>query len=229
MNTTIGIVPFSFGHAIVPNSTATITSVGWRSGLRSLSYRSLLDMIRFVEARLHSLLNIRQAGQHDARVIAKLHAASWRSAYRGILSDAFLDGRADEDRLRVWTERFSQPSAKPMFVLVAENDNDLIGFVCVYPAADNVFGSFVDNLHVVPTLTGRGIGRRLFSDAAKRLIADGYSCGVFLWVLEKNELAWRFYERARGVHTDSAVHLMPDGQKILVRRYHWSSPSSLSI
>lgn len=176
---------------------------------------------------MQNLFVIREADQRDAPVIAKLHADSWRSAYRGILTDAFLDGRADEDRLCVWTERFSQPSGKPMFVLVAEEGNHLVGFICAFPAADETFGSLVDNLHVVPDLTGRGIGRGLLSDAAKHLISDGYSCGVFLWVLEKNERAWRFYERAQGIHTDSAVHTMADGQKILARRYHWSSPSSL--
>ena len=114
-----------------------------------------------------------------------------------------------------------------MFVLVAESREQLIGFVCVFPAADEAFGSFVDNLHVLPNWTGKGVGRRLLSEAAKRLIADGYSCGLFLWVFDNNERAWRFYERAGGVHAGSAAHLMPDGQRILERRYCWLSPSRL--
>lgn len=148
---------------------------------------------------------------------------------RGILTDAFLDGPIDDDRLHVWKQRFSASSAKPMFVLVAESNHQLIGFICVFPAADEAFGSFVDNLHVMPAFTGKGIGRRLLSAAAERLLGDGYRCGVFLWVLDKNERACRFYEQAHGAHTDSAVHLMPDGQSVLARRYHWSNPASLLL
>jgi hypothetical protein len=173
-------------------------------------------------------LAIREAGQRDASRIAKLHAASWRSAYRGILTDVFLNGPVEDERLQVWKERFST-SSKPMFVLIVESNRQSIGLICVFPEADATCGSFVDNLHVVPSFTGRGIGRHLLSIAASRLLADGHSSGVFLWVLEKNERACRFYEQVHGIHTDSAVHLMPDGQSLPARRYHWSKPASLVL
>ena len=41
----------------------------------------------------------------DANAIAAVHAESWRTAYRGILSDAYLDGPIDAERRRLWRAR----------------------------------------------------------------------------------------------------------------------------
>lgn len=47
----------------------------------------------------------RVAHPADADAIAGLHAASWRENYRGILSDAFLDGEVEADRAALRQER----------------------------------------------------------------------------------------------------------------------------
>ena len=45
--------------------------------------------------------SIRTATVSNADAIAALHAASWRSAYRGILKDSTLGPTLDDDRRRV--------------------------------------------------------------------------------------------------------------------------------
>ena len=37
------------------------------------------------------MVTLRDATKHDSAAIAHLHAESWRSAYRGILSGDYLD------------------------------------------------------------------------------------------------------------------------------------------
>ena len=165
----------------------------------------------------------------DVTAIAHLHAESWRSAYRGILSDAFLENHVHADRLAVWHERFSGMTPIPMFVIVADAGTRLAGFACVFPEEDAVFGSFLDNLHVSPQLTGKGIGRQLLSEAAARLDANSSRAGLYLWVLEQNNGARKFYERAGGVLAGSIVHSMQDGQSVVALRYCWSTPSSLLL
>lgn len=54
----------------------------------------------------------REATALDADAIAVLHAESWRRAYRGHLSDAYLDGPIFKDRTSVWRGRF-QPVPTP--------------------------------------------------------------------------------------------------------------------
>jgi len=172
---------------------------------------------------------MRDATRSDVTAIANLHAESWRSAYGGILSYDYLENRAQDDRLAVWQERFSATALAPMFVIVAESGTQLAGFACVFPDEDAVFGSFLDNLHVAPELTGRGIGRRLLSESAARLQKNGSRAGLYLWVLEQNHRAREFYERAGGLFAGSVVKSMPDGQRVVALRCHWPDPSTLLL
>jgi len=172
---------------------------------------------------------IRDATASDVVAIAKLHAESWRSAYRSILSDDYLEKYVDRERLAVWKERFSGTSRKPMFVMVAEMTSGLAGFVCVFPEEDATFGSFLDNLHVAPGLTGQGIGRKLLAESAGRLVTGGSRVGLYLWVMEQNYGARRFYERAGAEVVGSTLNTMPDHQQVVALRCYWPEPRTLLL
>ena len=60
---------------------------------------------------------IRQATAADAETIAALHAANWRSAFRGILKDSTPGPTLDAERRNQWTDQapvisFSSPKKK---------------------------------------------------------------------------------------------------------------------
>jgi ribosomal protein S18 acetylase RimI-like enzyme len=170
---------------------------------------------------------IRDATERDVAGIANLHAESWRASYRGVLSDEYLENNVIRDRLAVWQARYSVATCKPMFVLVAEARSELTGFACVFPNEDDVFGSFLDNLHVSPLLTGHGIGKQLLSEAARRLITSGSHAGLHLWVVDQNKRARQFYERAGAVVVNSSENLMPDGQRVKALRCCWNDLGTL--
>jgi hypothetical protein len=94
-------------------------------------------------------MRFREATGADAMAVATLHAESWRAFYRGAYRDEYLDGDVVEDRLRVWEERLSTP-APYQFVVLAEEEDELIGFACAYGGHDETWGSFLDNIHVRP-------------------------------------------------------------------------------
>ncbi|HLW54745.1 MAG TPA: N-acetyltransferase [Candidatus Angelobacter sp.] len=166
-------------------------------------------------------MSFRDATAEDADAIAHLHAESWRSAYRGTFSDDFLDHQVHQERAAAWNARFSGAESRGFFVLLAESAGQIEGFACVFPADHAIFGSYVDNLHVQPKLTGRGLGRRLLSEVARRLMAEGFPDGMYLWVVEQNQRALRFYERAGAKVVGSEIHTMPDGQNVRALRCHW--------
>jgi len=170
---------------------------------------------------------IREATPADAAGIARLHAESWQSAYRGVLLDDYLDIHALRERIATWQERFSKNFQRPMFVLIAELADEMVGFVCVFTEDDPIYGSFVDNLHVIPRLTGQGIGRKLLSAAAQRLVTEGSRGGLYLWVFEKNQQARRFYEKAGAEVVGTSTIPMPDGQRHSAARCYWPRPASL--
>ena len=172
---------------------------------------------------------IRDAVASDVNAIAELHAKSWSSAYRGILSDDYLDNRVHQERLEIWRERFSAEHSKSMFVTVADSGGRLAGFACVFPNEDSIWGSFLDNLHVAPELIGQGIGRQLLSEAARRLLVHDSRAGLYFWVLEQNHRARRFYEKSGAVTVGSAQHLMPDGQRVLALRCRWADLAKILL
>jgi ribosomal protein S18 acetylase RimI-like enzyme len=210
-----GLTPSEFdSHFGTPSSSKSLPAFGFCIYLR---------------AGLECRMVIRDAANSDVLGIAHLHVESWRSAYRGILSDDYLENHAHRDRLAVWQERLSAMAPNPMFVMVAEAGTQLAGFACVFPDEDAVFGSFLDNLHVAPQLTGRGIGRQLLSAAAARLLTSGSRAGLYLWVLEQNHRARRFYKKAGGKFAGSVVSSMPDGQRVVALRFQWPDASRLVL
>jgi GNAT superfamily N-acetyltransferase len=173
------------------------------------------------------MIEYRQAQLRDADAVASLHARSWRENYRGSYSDAFLDGDLLGERLAVWRERLADPPAN-QWVQVAVDGEQLGGFVCVYCAHDPEWGSFIDNLHVVQTAKRGGIGSSLMRQAGGWLDLHHPGLGVYLWVLEVNSSARRFYERL-GAH-DAGVSITETHGGAVVRscRYSWPSAASLA-
>ncbi len=134
----------------------------------------------------------------DAPTIAQLHAASWRVAYRGMFPDDFLDNDADENRAKVWQERFADLDRETTTItILAEGDGELAGFAHSLVDEDDTYGTLLDNLHVRLDAHRLGIGRRLMAETAERLAGLGRST-LYLWVLEDNDRARAFYRALGG-------------------------------
>ena len=151
----------------------------------------------------------RSAGPEDAGRIADLHADSWRRHYRGAYADAFLDGDLPADRRTVWSARLAAPAGT--HTVLAEQDGRLVGFVHVVLDADPVWGSLVDNLHVVHDRKRGGIGTRLLTHAAAAVIEQSSTDAMFLWVLTQNTAAQRFYEASGAICVQTSTAAPPGG------------------
>ena len=158
----------------------------------------------------------------DAEAIAVLHAESWRSAYRGLLPDEFLDGPVFENRRALWVSRMRAPGADRRLVCKAVGDDGaLLGFACVLLDAEPAWGALLDNLHVRPDLKGSGIGYALFRACREWVRSTIPGTNMHLTVLEGNERACRFYERQRGtIIARHQVEVLP-GVHRPVLRYSW--------
>jgi len=171
---------------------------------------------------------IRDAVPADADAVAQLHTSSWQTAYRGILRNEFLDGPLLENRRALWRARLAGDDRADQIVLVAEQNGRLRGFACVFLDADAEWGSLLDNLHVLPELKGKGLGRQLIAAVADRVEADGLCKRMHLWAYEQNLGARRFYERLGGAVT--LIHAEPalDGTEVNAVRYCWSELAALA-
>ncbi len=143
---------------------------------------------------------IRDASAQDASAVTALHVASWRSSYRGVLPDTYLDGEAETERGAHWEKTLSGLGPKDL-VLLAEDAEGLRGFISVYWRKEPGFDAYLDNLHVRPGHRGSGLGRQLLAAALQRLIGQG-ARNLCLWAFDQNQGAVRFYERLGGRPVD---------------------------
>ena len=150
-------------------------------------------------------LAIREAVPKDADALADLHVRAWRAAYRGQLSDDFLDGLRAEERAERWRSTLASPR-ETWRTWVAEDDGAVIGWATTGPSEDadadertaEVYAIYLD-----PERVGTGAGRMLFEHAVEDLRGRRFPSAT-LWVLETNTRARRFYEIA-GWKLDGAV------------------------
>ncbi|MGX7705066.1 GNAT family N-acetyltransferase [Methylobacterium sp. Gmos1] len=172
-------------------------------------------------------MRMRLATEADAALLARIHTASWRSAYRWILDPDFLSGPIEEDRLGAWASRIG-PHHPHVTAFIAETADAPVGFVCAVGVEDERWGTLIDNLHVLPEAKGRGLGAGLLAAAADWSLRSYPDSGIYLWCFEQNEAARRFYERRGGVAVERSTHNVPGGGDRPVIRYHWSDPAVLS-
>jgi len=172
-------------------------------------------------------MKVRVATTADAQTIANLHVESWRSAYRGMFTDAYLDSdEFRQERSLLWSNRLNHPEPKQL-VLIAEIDDRVVGFACAFGGSDQQLGTLLDNLHVRHEYQGRGIGAKLMSEVAKWCGAELPGEGIFLWVLEPNMQARRFYERRGAAYVDRDLWSSPDGGSIPCIRFAWKNVREL--
>jgi GNAT superfamily N-acetyltransferase len=172
-------------------------------------------------------MQIRIATELDTPQIAQLHASSWQIAYRGVLSDAYLDRDVVRDRLTLWQHRLSQPTPN-QYVLVAVHEGELVAFVCLYGAYDPKWGTLVDNLHVCYSSQRQGIGALLMKEAAIWCCQTHPHQGVYLWVLQPNLPAQEFYNHLGASNAESDVWASPDGREVPMFRFMWPHPKALA-
>ena len=143
---------------------------------------------------------IRTAQTHDAAEIARIHVRTWQAAYRGQLPDAYL-GSLDaeiEQRTARWERSIANAASRRQRQLVAEDGDQLVGFVTFGPSEDEPVDPKVGQVYAIyvdPGHWDRGYGRELFAAAVSGLTDAAFGAAT-LWVLDSNARARRFYEAA---------------------------------
>ena len=168
---------------------------------------------------------IRTATLHDAHAIARVQVETWRSAYRGIVSDQFLDAFSVEERTIRWQELL-QPSEQVAFVADIEGPG-VVGFARggMERSGRADFRGELYGLYVLPSWHGTGIGKSLVVTLACWL-TDHSIPSMLVWTLSANPFR-RFYEHLGG--TLIAERTIPIGGDHLGEvAYGWADVSLLT-
>ena len=171
---------------------------------------------------------LRRAGPGDWAAVAAVHAASWRSAYRGIYSDSYLDDEAPEERRSFWRAALAEWDPELDAVFLAEEAGEAVGFACVRREAEAA-GPLLDNLHVLPERKGEGIGRRLIRAAAAWLAAKEPGAALRLGVWKDNVAARRFYARLGGQEVEETILPTEGGGSAAQIKVCWDRAADLAF
>ncbi|HEU5024574.1 MAG TPA: GNAT family N-acetyltransferase [Spirillospora sp.] len=156
---------------------------------------------------------IRTATEADAPAIARLHLASYRAAYRGLLPTGFLAAYDPAERERRWLERLRDPDRTTFVTTPA-----LVAFAEIGPSATPLTGELLA-LHVAESHWRQGLGGALHAHALKALTGRGFQSAT-LWVLDGNQRACAFYEAAGWTPTGETRHRLVRGTAVDELRYH---------
>ncbi|MDQ3703243.1 MAG: GNAT family N-acetyltransferase [Chloroflexota bacterium] len=141
---------------------------------------------------------VRAAEIADAPDIARVQVDTWRTQYRGLVPDAFLDGASYEERTQRWTRGLTQAETQQCAYVAQEADGTIVGFATGGPNRDGdpEYAGELYAIYILAAHQGRGIGRRLVRAVAAHLATHGLH-SMLVWVLRANP-SCRFYAALGG-------------------------------
>ena len=146
---------------------------------------------------------IRRMAPEDAEAVTDVLIDTWKTAYRGIVSDDVLD---HQDREMLIGRRKKQYKD----YIVAEVNGRVVGY-CWY-VNDNSFSeelSDIDSeivaIYVLPGIARKGVGRKMFSYAVEDLRKQNREKMV-IWCLKENTESRKFYEKIGGKEFKTGSH-----------------------
>lgn len=136
----------------------------------------------------------------DRLAVSRIYEESWKSAYRGIVPQSYLDGIPTG----LWAANLDQNGRKTLVLLDAETP---IGTTSVGPSRWPEYPDFgeIVSLYLLPEHTGQGHGLPLLTAALDELRRQGFQ-NALLWVLAENHRARRFYEKSGFTFTGNSMN-----------------------
>jgi ribosomal protein S18 acetylase RimI-like enzyme len=162
-------------------------------------------------------VEIRWAVYRDWNDLALIHSQAYRSAYKGMIPDEFLDQYTVENQSNHFQKSLNEGLDNHALLIV---NNRAIGYMTIGKCQDeDVDSTFCEiiSLYLLNEFIGKGFGITLISFGLARIKELGYS-NVSLWVLQENANARRFYEKL-GFNHDGAERVIIRGKELVQLRY----------
>ena len=161
-------------------------------------------------------VSVRPARRDDAGEIARIQVDTWRTGYRDLLPVPIIESLSPEAAEPAWTEAVEAPPTDQHHVLVAEEQQWLVGFAALAPVdtaeegiADVSHTAQIAPLLVEPRWGRRGHGSRLLAAAVDHARADGFT-RLITWVPAGDGASLSFY-RSAGWDTDGFARVLDTG------------------
>lgn len=167
---------------------------------------------------------IRKANLNDVKGIAKVHVESWRTTYKGLMPQPYLDALSTEKREEIWVNNLSNSDYD---VFVAENDQgEIIGFTSAGKRETTHETDTTDltTLYLLEPYHGQSIGKSLLKAVVEAIKERGFK-KINVEVIHENKTRL-FYEKY-GAQYKKTVKISVYRQPIDEDIYVWTDIEKL--
>lgn len=163
------------------------------------------------------MITYRKAEIADCEEISKVYAESWRSAYKGLISQNYIDSITDNR----WTDKMIKSLLQnEYFSLCAEDNGKVIGNIQFGKSREDdmpAYGEII-SLYILPEYLGQAVGYNLLCKAIDVIKQQGFK-NIYLWAMNGNIRADKFYTRNGFVKTQDIKEIEIDKQKVICYKY----------
>jgi len=140
-------------------------------------------------------IQICKALPNDAFEYAVNHIACWQSAYKGIISDGYLNNMNVEHMAESNRKILCEPNNYLCYYV--KHGQQMIGrlVICNSRDDDKANAGEIAAMYLLDTFWGKGYGRQMMDFSLAELKHMGHN-EVLLWVLEANDRGRKFYEKS---------------------------------
>jgi len=135
-------------------------------------------------------MTIRLIIDNDIQAIAKIYTDNWKTTYQDILSDSFLESMTYEHSKEKWLS-YIHTDKQGAFIAV-DKDDMIIGFAAYKPYDDLKKCLLLDSLHILQSVQGGGIGKKLIFTIGKYAYNNGYE-KMSICIVKGNDRAEEIY------------------------------------
>nr|WP_263327024.1 GNAT family N-acetyltransferase [Neobacillus sp. Marseille-Q6967] len=165
----------------------------------------------------NGIINIRKAVLSDAKGIAKVHVDCWKTTYKNIVSDEYLNNLTYDSREKLWKNNIPNGG-----VYIAENkEGEIVGFSSGGKERSGIYNGFEGELYAIYILKenqGNGIGKALVKPIVDEIKEMGLNSMLVLVL--KDNISRLFYE-ALGAKKIDTVEVEVAGKKLSELVYGW--------
>jgi GNAT superfamily N-acetyltransferase len=165
--------------------------------------------------------SVRLAWPAEAGAIAELQRRVWASELDADVAGAVLAGVTAAEMTDAWHQAISRPPQARFRVLVAVEQDRVVGYATTVPAEDPDLDQTqegeVQEFAVDPPARHRGHGSRLLNACADTLRADGFTRARW-WVVTRDDALRRFLTSAGWAADGSSREIGADDVAVRLRQ-----------
>ena len=151
-----------------------------------------------------------QATETHASLAGEIHSLAWQQAYEGLFPAEYIDTENSEKRKQEFKDALQDE--RYQYFLVYDEDI-CVGIVKIFMENEDCE---IASIYFLKKYCGRGLGRKVIA-----LLVEKYKdyC-IFLWTLEENHMARKFYEK-NGFEEKGDVRTIFRGRDFLQVKYEY--------